>query len=242
MQRIAMEDLEAALDLVRLKSINTFKMEQPKLSYLPSQPPHKAQMPAKKTLSRLITLLALATIWTAPVTARAEAISPDIPNRVYCDDKGLIGNSRGRSSKFDQPRELQPGEMVSIPTICPAERYFPTGVTVTPNATYQIDATGLWKDGWITVGPEGWPGLLLQAWNRVRWQKFFLLSGSIGRSDAETFPIGRGKTWTAPPRIADTESTELFLFPNDWPSKIDNNRTVPGSKGGPLRVSIRRLR
>ena len=139
------------------------------------------------------------------------------------------------------PVELPPGGTITIPSVCPAERYFPTGVLLTPGATYQFKAEGLWRDGWIRVGPEGWPGLVLEAWNRLPWKRFFLLCGSIGPSEQHLFPIGCGLPWPAPNPLPSNAAPQLHLFANDWPSMLHNNRTVPRDKGGPLRVTITRI-
>jgi hypothetical protein len=165
----------------------------------------------------------------------------DNSGRIPCDRQGLIDASWRNSPGLTAPTELHPGAMATVPAVCPAERYFPTGVLLTPGATYQIDAQGLWQDGWIRVGPEGWPGLLLQAWNRLRWKPFFFLGGSMGPSEHHLFPIGRGRLWTAPTTLPANADRQLYLFANDWPGMLHNNRTVPDEEGGPLRVTISRI-
>lgn len=165
----------------------------------------------------------------------------DNSGRIPCDRRGLIAASWRHSPGLAAPGELPPGALATVPAVCPAERYFPTGVLLTPGATYQIDAQGLWQDGWIRVGPEGWPGLLLQAWNRLRWRPFFFLGGSMGPSEHHLFPIGRGRLWTAPTAVPPDADRQLYLFANDWPGMLHNNRTVPDEEGGPLRVTISRI-
>jgi hypothetical protein len=165
----------------------------------------------------------------------------DNSGRIPCDQKGLIAAPWRASPDLPAPAELQPGAMATVPAVCPAERYFPTGVLLTPGATYQIDSQGLWRDGWIRVGPEGWPGLLLQAWNRLHWQPFFQLGGAIGPSEQHLFSIGRGRRWTAPTTLPPVADRQLYLFANDWPGMLHNNRSVPDEDGGPLRVTISRL-
>jgi len=165
----------------------------------------------------------------------------DNSGRIPCDRSGLIAASWRDAPEHPAPAELQPGAMATVPAVCPAERYFPTGVLLTPGATYQIDAQGLWQDGWIRAGPAGWPGLFLQAWNRLRWQPFFLLGGAIGPSEQHLFPIGRGRLWTAPATLPRNADRHLYLFANDWPGMLHNNRSVPDEDGGPLRVTISRM-
>lgn len=165
----------------------------------------------------------------------------DNSGRIPCDGQGLIALSGRDSAALPAPAELAPGAMATVPSVCPAERYFPTGVLLTPGATYQFDAQGLWRDGWIRVGPEGWPGLVLQAWNRLRWRPFFLLGGAMGRSEQHLFAIGRGRRWTAPATLPADADRALYLFANDWPGMYANNRTVADENGGPLRVTISRI-
>lgn len=193
---------------------------------------------AASALSSLIVMTAVVAI-SHPLQAGSAPF--DNAGRIQCDDRGLINASEREAQRIRLPVKLSPGEMVTIPAICPAEPYFPTGVLATPGASYQIDAQGLWKDGWIKVGPEGWPGLLLEAGNRLRWKPFFLLSGSIGPSDAHLFPIGRSRRWTAPSPLPENGDNRLYLFANDWPGMLHNNRSIRDSDGGPLRVTIRRI-
>lgn len=161
--------------------------------------------------------------------------------RIPSDGNGSKASSSLQGPPGPAPAELQPGAMATVPAVCPAERYVPTGVLLTPGATYQFDAEGLWQDGWIRVGPDGWPGLFLQAWNRLRWKRFFLLCGSIGPSEQHLFPIGRCHRWTAPTTLPPDTDRHLHLFANDWPAMLYNNRSVPDDKGGPLRVTICRV-
>lgn len=189
----------------------------------------------------LYNLILLASIAAMPQALQAGSAPFDNTGRIQCNDSGLIDASLPKAQRTLLPVELTPGDMATIPAVCPAEPYFPTGVMVTPGATYQIDAQGLWKDGWIKVGPEGWRGLLLEAGNRLRWRPFFLISGSIGQSDDHLFPIGRSRRWTAPSSLPQDSDRRLFLFANDWPGMLHNNRPVRDSDGGPLRVTIRRI-
>jgi hypothetical protein len=112
---------------------------------------------------------------------------------------------------------------------------------VTPGATYRISAVGRWKDWWIISGPEGYWLPLVPAGNRLRWKRMFVLSGSVGRGSALRFVIGRSREWQAPESLPEDGDRRLYLFPNDWEGMYHNNRMVPAEKGGPLRVSIRRI-
>lgn len=176
-----------------------------------------------------------------PASLQAGSAAFDNSGRIPCGADGRITAAGWEALKLRSPTELKPGAMATIPAVCPAERYFPTGVILTPGATYQIDAQGRWQDLWFRVGPNGWAGLLLEAGNRLPWQRFFLLAGAIGRSEAQLFPIGQSRRWTAPGKLLEGENRQLYLFANDWNGMLHNNRSVPDDKGGPLRVSITRI-
>jgi hypothetical protein len=68
----------------------------------------------------------------------------------------------------------------------------------------------------------------------------FVLSGSVGPTLEHAFVIGRKNTWTAPMVLPEGLGAELQLFPNDWDSKYDNNRSLSPAQGGPMRVTILR--
>lgn len=165
----------------------------------------------------------------------------DHHGRLRCDSQGLIDRSDPWALPRQTPTELEPGAMATISSICPSERYFPSGVIVTPGATYQISAEGVWKDGWVTVGARGWRGLLLEAWNRLPWKPFFLLGGSIGQHDQNAFAIGQARCWSAPSSLHNIADRQLYFFANDWPSKYQNNRTASDAAGGPMRVTVLRM-
>jgi hypothetical protein len=123
----------------------------------------------------------------------------------------------------------------------PRELFCPSGIEIVPGARYRFEAQGKWKDGWIVCGPEGWPGLLLEAWNRLPWRRVFLLCASVGKDLRHAFPVGQGCEWTAPAEAADWESRQLYFFANDWPHMYGNNHALPPQQGGPLRVTVTRL-
>jgi hypothetical protein len=121
--------------------------------------------------------------------------------------------------------------------------YYPTQVIIEPGAVYQFDSVGFWKDGWLPkCGPEGWPGLLLQAGNRLPGRQFFMLCGAVGKTEKTLFSIGRSREWKAPKGIK-SDDNQLFLFANDWPQALfqSNNKELDDAHGGPLRVTIYRV-
>ena len=163
-----------------------------------------------------------------------------------CSSTGalILGIGDERDTPSGQGRLLQIGETAVVRSVDPQCKYYPSQVIVEPSATYQFDSTGYWKDGILPpCGPDGWPGLVLQAGNRLPWRRFFLLCGCLGMSDQHAFGIGTHRVWTAPAERQAGIDHQLFLFANDWPLQpfLNNNREINGSQGGPLRVTIRRL-
>jgi hypothetical protein len=189
-------------------------------------------------LTALVGVLMAGILVLSSSASEAGSASLDNTNLVRCGTDGRIESS---SSQAFEPRELAIGEWATVPAVCPGELYFPSGVLVTPGATYRISAQGMWKDLWIHSGPQGWNGLLLQAGNRLRWGRMFALCGSIGEDDEQIFLIGSGRDWTAPATLPEGSDLQLYLFPNDWKGMYHNNRALEGDQGGPMRVTIRRL-
>lgn len=148
--------------------------------------------------------------------------------------------SEAARKQLPAARELGVGEWLIIGEVCPREKFFPTSILVSPGATYVISAVGRWKDLWITAGPEGWWFPPFHPFNRIPWRRMFVLSGSVGPSLEHAFVIGRQTTWTAPMALPGGMRAELQLFPNDWESKYDNNRSLSPAQGGPMRVTILR--
>jgi hypothetical protein len=121
----------------------------------------------------------------------------------------------------------------------PRSLYHPSGIEITPGARYRISARGRWKDWFIECGPEGWHGLILQAWNRLPWQPFFLLCGTVGQGMEHAFAIGNElPDWVAPDGLASSQDRQLYFFANDWMSQYCNNHPV---EDNPLRVTLTRL-
>ncbi len=138
-------------------------------------------------------------------------------------------------------RELTPSASLLVPRVDPAVHYVSTDLLVTPGASYRFIAYGRWRDWWITCGPDGWPGLFLEAGCRLPWKHFFLLCGCIGEDLRFAFPIGSHRDWTAPPAEALGPDRELRLFANDWPGRYGNNRELSPLQGGPLFLTITRI-
>ena len=135
-------------------------------------------------------------------------------------------------------RRLAPNETHAI-EVDPRSLYYPSDIEIASGERYRFSASGQWKDLFIKCGPEGWHGLILQAWNRVPWQPFFLLCGSVGQSMDHAFVIGRElPEWSAPDNLPASQDRQLYFFANDWLSQYHNNHLVPDN---PLRVVITRL-
>jgi hypothetical protein len=121
----------------------------------------------------------------------------------------------------------------------PRSLYYPSGIEVATGERYRFAASGKWKDWFIECGSEGWHGLILQAWNRVPWQPFFLLCGTVGQAMDYVFTIGKDMPeWAVPDNLLVTQDRQLYFFANDWLSQYHNNHSVPDN---PLRLVIKRL-
>ena len=135
---------------------------------------------------------------------------------------------------------MAPGDSIAIKSVHPKCKYYPTNIIVKPEEVYEFDSGGSWKDGWLpSSSPEGWNGLVLNLFNRLSGKNFFVLCGSIGKTDLTAFKIGKKMRWKVPQNAAG-ESGYLFLFPNDTDhAKFrKNNREV---ESNPLRVKIKRI-
>jgi len=118
------------------------------------------------------------------------------------------------------PAALRPGQAasVSVPAAC---TWSNTGVMMQPGETYELTASGTWKDGLApTCGPEGYDMKLLsfaEPLRREPREKWFSLTGCMGKSEAECYTIGSGRVLR--PRRAGV----LHVFPNDVPGMYWNN-------------------
>lgn len=191
----------------------------------------------------------LCPLWFAAViialpTSSSAADQPfSAPQAGLCIQDGPDAGKISEAGRNELPKAkiLRVDEWRVISEICPREKFFPTSVIVSPGATYRISAVGRWKDQWITAGPKGWWFPPFQAFNRIPWKRMFVLSGSVGSTLEYAFVIGEESTWTAPAKLPIGTDAELQLFPNDWESKYDNNRSLRPAQGGPMRVTIKRL-
>ncbi|MDD5388340.1 MAG: hypothetical protein PHD37_03285 [Gallionellaceae bacterium] len=138
-------------------------------------------------------------------------------------------------------KTLSPGTAFTL-EVDPCALFHPSGIEVTAGAHYQFEASGMWGDSKIKRGPEGWHGLIFQAWNRLPWRPFMLLCGSVGQDLQKSFPIGRTLEWRASSEVTGWPDRQLYFFANDWPSCYRNNHVLPPEEGGPLNVSITRLK
>ena len=139
-------------------------------------------------------------------------------------------------------------KLKTIPNVNPGKRDFSTGIEVEVGAEYFFLAEGCWKDWFIRCGPDGW-GPKWNAFtykNRIKGQPFFRLCGNVGKSNDEDlmFSIGDKNRWSVPEKVQQLEDRELYLFANDRPTDFayKNNKAIEADHGGPLRVTIYRLK
>jgi hypothetical protein len=139
-------------------------------------------------------------------------------------------------------------KLKTIDNVDPSIRNFPTGMDVESDAHYFFLAEGCWKDWFLRCGPNGW-GPKWKAFtyrNRIKGQPFFMLCGNIGKSNDENlmFCIGDKNTWSVPEKVNELEDRQLYLFANDWPtdSAYENNEELEPDQGGPLKLTIYRLK
>lgn len=124
-----------------------------------------------------------------------------------------------------------------ILTVDPRQPFVPTGLLVSPGERYRFSAVGLWKDWWRKCDADGWPGGVLQHFNRLPGERFFLLCACIGTDESTAFAIGKLRDWSAPDSVAALRDRQLNLFANDWRCMLFNNHALPPPEG-PLTVTI----
>jgi hypothetical protein len=159
---------------------------------------------------------------------------------VKSSEMSLTGMERSISD--DPPASLDISKTHVVKDIDPAVRNYPTGILVEEGAQYEIDPKGKWIDWFWPCGPNGWGNWCpLKYLNRKHGKPFFLLCGSIGKSDADnlSFCFVKGQTWHVPDKLDDIEDRQLYLFANDVPFAYGNNRKC---RSEPLIVTITRLR
>ena len=124
----------------------------------------------------------------------------------------------------------------------PGQLHYPTGINVEVGELYHFEAEGQWLDWIIPCGPKGWGSWFpLNYFNRQRGEAFFLLCGNVGKNDHISFHIGKGSEWTIPQEVNALPDRQLYLFANDWSCAYGNNKWLPTTRGGPLKVTITRL-
>jgi hypothetical protein len=122
----------------------------------------------------------------------------------------------------------------------PRDRFFPSGIEITPGAQYQFQAEGKWKDAWIVCGAEGWRSVLTGL-NRLPGQPIFSLCGTVGKNLDHVFHIGKDCDWGLSAEFVGLPDRQLYCFANDWPFMYWNNISLSAKEGGPLCVTIKRL-
>jgi hypothetical protein len=145
-------------------------------------------------------------------------------------------------------------KLITIPNLNPGEHNFSTGIELEADVEYYFQAEGCWKDWFLRCGPNGWG----PKWNplayssrmRIKGQPFFMLCGNVGKSEDKDFNffIGNENRWMLADEIKEKfdnlEDRQLYLFANDWDTKeaLSNNATLESDQGGPMQVSIYRLK
>lgn len=125
--------------------------------------------------------------------------------------------------------ELSIGKAVEVEVIA-NQKFNATGVRVARGQRYQLVAAGIWNDGGIDTGPDGfvidrdapvvsrWLLKLCARLLRYPGRNYFCLIGCT-RSNRETFfPIGVSLEWSV------ATDGELACFANDVPFAYWNNR------------------
>lgn len=137
--------------------------------------------------------------------------------------------------------ELQPGQSLTI-DVDPGLLHVPTGIAVRAGEQYSFSATGKWKDWYIVCDHRGWGRGWFTRLPRVPGQPFFRLCGCVGKQDGGAFAIDMTRPWTVPDIRPSEDDTQLYLFANDIRWMYWNNRVLPKEQGGPMRVTVARVR
>lgn len=175
-----------------------------------------------------------------------------IEDRLECEIIGPDGKSEGRTT-FDltalrkEPslgmRQLEPRETVTVEVFA-TQMYCPTGLHVSAGQRYEFKPVkkSYWYDASIKCDAWGWKTKdKLDLARRIVFAAFednrrhpnaewFELLATVGRDDENVLRAVEGG-------VEDHEMPgdgELFMFPNDLPSKYANNR-------GSIRVRVRRV-
>jgi len=159
----------------------------------------------------------------------------------------LIAGSYKRKPEEPVPKGVERLDTVEVD---PKQKYYPTEVVVESGVQYFFKAEGCWKDWFLECGPNGWgpDWNPLARWNRIKWKPLFMLCGNVGKSEDEdlNFCVGDKNTWSVPVEVKEKfkelEDHELYLFANDWETRYGNNEELGAKEGGPLKVTIYRLK
>jgi hypothetical protein len=94
-----------------------------------------------------------------------------------------------------------------------------TGVDLVAGRTYQMFATGQWRDWTIVADANGFTRWYLKPFKpRIREERFFRLIGCVGKDESRWFAIG-----TEPAPIVAPTSGRLWCFANDVRWAYGNN-------------------
>ena len=125
--------------------------------------------------------------------------------------------------------EMPVGTSTRVDVIA-CEKMNATGVRVRRGQRYRLEATGIWNDGGIDTGPDGfvidqdapvvsrWLLKLCAPLLRYPGRNYFCLIGCTNGKSDTFFPIGVGLDWPVP------SDGELACFANDVPFAYWNNR------------------
>lgn len=137
--------------------------------------------------------------------------------------------------------ELQVAQSSTV-EVNPAEFNVPTGVCVQVGQQYSFSVSGKWKDWFFVCDHLGWGHGLITRLSRVPGEPFFRLCGSVGKDDRAAFAIDTTRPWTVPVRTSAADDSQLYLFANDIRLMYWNNCALDKAQGGPMLVTISRLR
>jgi hypothetical protein len=112
-------------------------------------------------------------------------------------------------------------DMASI-DVTSQEHWVDTGIRLEAGRTYELTASGEWKDASIPTGPDGYESANLlqretEGLRRMPAAQWFALVGALDRRKETEFLIGSRVRYTA------TESGELTCFANDLIGFYRNN-------------------
>ncbi|WP_299547433.1 hypothetical protein [Seonamhaeicola sp.] len=101
---------------------------------------------------------------------------------------------------------------------------------------FEVDARDTWTDWFIKTNANGFCNFFLRDKDkRVPGHKCFKLCGTIGKNEADHFPIGTNKLWQS------TSDDEIYFFANDS-KKLNKKKTFKfyQNNKGSISLTIRR--